>query len=210
MVDALRFFGFIELVARYDGSLLSTSRTVRRDRGTERSKATVRSKAPALDRSNRWKHASDAWHRTMERSEARRYLQARTSSFTQKPVQKPSFGLEMELLEIGRSLKLEAIDDLIRYYRNNEKRMRYQEFLAKDFPIGNGIVESAHRHVLQNRMKLAGQHWSIDRARSLVRLRAAYRTCGPANFYRAIRRAHRRSKWDRKDVRPFTRQALFG
>ena len=87
--------------------------------------------------------------------------------------------------------QLEALDRLVGYYRNNEKRMRYAEFRAAGMPIGSGIVESAHKHVLQVRMKQAGQRWSILRGRRMAQLRAAYRTAGPRRFHRAIRDALR-------------------
>lgn len=83
--------------------------------------------------------------------------------------------------------QLAALDDVVGYYRTNEKRMRYRSFRAQGFPIGSGIVESAHRHVLQVRMKRAGQRWSILRARRMVRLRAIYRTAGAQQFHRAVR-----------------------
>jgi hypothetical protein len=82
-----------------------------------------------------------------------------------------------------------ALDDLIRYYRDNEMRMRYASFRRQGLPVGSGIVESAHRHVLQVRMKRAGQRWALMRARRMARLRAAYRTAGPRQFHRAIRNA---------------------
>jgi len=85
--------------------------------------------------------------------------------------------------------QLDALDKLIGYYRRNEKRMRYSEFRAKGLPIGSGIVESAHKHVLQVRMKQAGQRWSIERGRRMVLLRATYRTAGPRRFHWAIRAA---------------------
>jgi hypothetical protein len=89
--------------------------------------------------------------------------------------------------------ELQAINDLIRYYRTNQHRMRYDDFRRRGFLIGSGIVESAHRHVLQVRMKRAGQHWSQHHGERMVRLRAAYRTAGPHRFHRAIRNAYRRS-----------------
>ena len=58
-----------------------------------------------------------------------------------------------------------------------ERGARYR---AVGLPCGSGAVESAHRHVLQKRMKLAGQHWIPDRADRLAQLRAA--------LYPAIRR----------------------
>jgi hypothetical protein len=83
---------------------------------------------------------------------------------------------------------LSALDDLVRYYRANANRMEYAAYVERGLPIGSGIVESAHRHVLQSRMKLAGQHWSREGARRMARLRAAYRTAGPRRFHSAIRR----------------------
>lgn len=81
---------------------------------------------------------------------------------------------------------LAALDDVIGYYRNNQKRMRYRTFRSLGLPVGSGIVESAHRHVLQVRMKRAGQRWSIVRARRMTRLRAVYRTSGAHRFHWAI------------------------
>jgi hypothetical protein len=92
----------------------------------------------------------------------------------------------------GRADSLAALDDLIRYYRTNAHRMRYAAFREAGWPIGSGAAESAHRHVLQVRMKRAGQRWSMPNARRMARLRAAYRTAGPLDFHEAIRRARRR------------------
>jgi hypothetical protein len=85
--------------------------------------------------------------------------------------------------------QLAALDSLVRYYRANEKRMRYPEFRAAGMPVGSGIVESAHKHVLQTRMKQAGQRWSMTRGRRMAELRALYRTAGPRRFHWAIREA---------------------
>jgi hypothetical protein len=93
----------------------------------------------------------------------------------------------------GSGERLEAIDNLVRYYRNNAHRMKYRLFREHRFPIGSGAAESAHRHVLQVRMKRAGQHWAMRNARRMAQLRAAYRTAGALGFYAAIQRARRRS-----------------
>ena len=89
--------------------------------------------------------------------------------------------------------QLAALDDLVRYYRANATRMLYRDYIERGLPIGSGMVESAHRHVLQIRMKLAGQHWSLAGARRMTRLRAAYRTAGPRSFHAAIRSVRRLS-----------------
>lgn len=100
---------------------------------------------------------------------------------------------------------LEALNKLVGYYRTNDKRMRYSEFRAQGLPIGSGIVESAHKHVLQVRMKQAGQRWSIPRARR-IRLRAVYRTARPnSQIPNAPRRVNRRYAPSR--ISPFGRAA---
>lgn len=91
----------------------------------------------------------------------------------------------------GKADALAAIDGLVRYYRANQHRMKYRLFREHGFPIGSGAVESAHRHVLQCRMKRAGQRWNLHNARRMAHLRAAYRTGGTTRFYDAIQRAHR-------------------
>lgn len=89
---------------------------------------------------------------------------------------------------------LKAINDLVRYYRANAHRMNYRLYRQLGFPVGSGAVESAHRHVLQKRMKQAGQRWDLRNARRMARLRAAYRTAGPAIFHEAIQQADRETR----------------
>lgn len=96
----------------------------------------------------------------------------------------------MECLpETTTDKQVEALDSIVRYYRNNQERMDYPFYRSQGWIIGSGIVESAHRHVLQARMKLSGQHWSEVHGRRMVGLRAAYRTAGPKRFHDAINRA---------------------
>jgi len=93
----------------------------------------------------------------------------------------------MECMELTDQQGLSALNELVRYYRNNRLRMNYPGYLRDGLPIGNGVAESSHRHVLQVRMKRAGQRWSIKKGRRMARLRAAYRTTGPSRLHRAIR-----------------------
>ena len=60
---------------------------------------------------------------------------------------------------------------LLTYYENNRKRMQYKEYLQKGWLIGSGPMESAHRTVIQQRMKLSGQRWTIKGAQQIVNLR---------------------------------------
>ena len=62
------------------------------------------------------------------------------------------------------------------YYQNNKGRMRYKKYCVlrtkykyKNIGcgiIGSGAIESAHRTVMQKRMKQSGQRWSIDGAKN--------------------------------------------
>jgi len=85
-----------------------------------------------------------------------------------------------------------ALSQLVDYYENNQSRMNYAEYLKIGLIVGSGPVESAHRHVIQARMKRAGQHWSERGAKRMAKIRAAYKTAGPSRFYDAIRWAARR------------------
>lgn len=101
---------------------------------------------------------------------------------------------EIQRWRRGKHEALTALDDLVRYYRNNQQRMKYALFREHRFPIGSGAVESAHRHILQCRMKRAGQHWALPNARRMAHLRAAYRTAGARAFHGAILRARRQTE----------------
>lgn len=86
-------------------------------------------------------------------------------------------------LEATRSSRQkEPLKKLIHYYEANQKRMNYRVYRDAGYLIGSGLVESAHRHVVQVRMKRAGQHWSEKGALKMVQLRAYYKTVGPLHF----------------------------
>lgn len=61
--------------------------------------------------------------------------------------------------------------DVIRYYENNSERMQYASYLEKGYLIGSGAIEAAHRNVVQQRLKLSGQRWSLKGAQQIVNLR---------------------------------------
>jgi len=65
----------------------------------------------------------------------------------------------------------EALASLIKYYTDNARRMRYDEYLRLGYGIGSGAVESAHKQVVHARMRQAGMRWSEAGARRLLALR---------------------------------------
>lgn len=58
-----------------------------------------------------------------------------------------------------------------RYIVNRPDFLDYKGALAAGLPIGSGEIESAHRHVIQTRLKVAGAWWKIENANKMLALR---------------------------------------
>ena len=58
-----------------------------------------------------------------------------------------------------------------RYMDNRPGQFDYAGALAADLPIGSGEIESAHRYVIQGRLKIAGAWWKKDNAAKMLALR---------------------------------------
>lgn len=70
----------------------------------------------------------------------------------------------------------EKLRQLIGYYKNHEKRMQYHIFKEKGLQIGSGAIESAHKDVLQKRLKLSGQRWTKPGLQQIAQLRVTYKS----------------------------------
>jgi len=60
------------------------------------------------------------------------------------------------------------------YFRNNARRMQYQEFREEGYPLGSGTVESGCKNLVSKRMKGPGMRWSRNGAQNMLALRAEY------------------------------------
>ncbi len=78
---------------------------------------------------------------------------------------------------------------LINYYQKNRKRMRYSAYIKKGLLIGSGAIESAHRNVLQQRMKLSGQHWTKKGFQQISNLRVIYKSNNSSRIRQLVRNA---------------------
>ena len=78
----------------------------------------------------------------------------------------------LELLIPKNDFAKKALEDLLRYYEANQQRMQYKTYRDNGLLVGSGPIESAHRNVLQQRLKLSGQRWSVDGAQAIANLRA--------------------------------------
>lgn len=65
---------------------------------------------------------------------------------------------------------------LVEYYTTNQNRMLYKTARQKGLLIGSGPIEAAHRHVIQQRMKLSGQRWTMKGAQQIANLRVSFRS----------------------------------
>lgn len=61
----------------------------------------------------------------------------------------------------------------LRYLANRQGQLDYQSALAQGLPIGSGEIESAHRSVIQQRLKIPGAWWLEENAEKMLALRVA-------------------------------------
>ena len=73
-----------------------------------------------------------------------------------------------------RGSRGQRLQEVVTYLGNNRQFMHYDEYLAKGYPIGSGVVEGACRHLVKDRMELAGIHWKTEGAQAMLNLRAVY------------------------------------
>ena len=59
------------------------------------------------------------------------------------------------------------------YLAKRTAQMRYPQFVAEGWPIGSGMVESANKLVVEDRLKGAGMHWADANINPLLALRNA-------------------------------------
>jgi len=58
-----------------------------------------------------------------------------------------------------------------RYLSNHRDQLNYPKALADELPVGSGMIEGGHRHLLQKRLKLSGGWWSPSNLDNMASLR---------------------------------------
>jgi hypothetical protein len=92
---------------------------------------------------------------------------------------------ELEELPVGNKSIEKSRTQLLTYLTNNRKRINYGKFIRKGLLIGSGAIESANRNVIQRRMKLSGQRWTVQGAKQMLNLRTCYKS-GKQNLIRKL------------------------
>ena len=79
--------------------------------------------------------------------------------------------MAIEQMEFKGKTKLAAQQKIVTYFKNNQHRMLYKTYRDRGLLIGSGPIESAHRFVLQKRMKQSGQKWTVKGGQAIANLR---------------------------------------
>jgi hypothetical protein len=66
-----------------------------------------------------------------------------------------------------------SVEKQLEYFANNKDKMRYGLFRAAGLFIGSGVVESACKTLVENRLNGSGMRWSKKNAANVIALRAA-------------------------------------
>lgn len=91
----------------------------------------------------------------------------------------------------------EQLSAVLTYFGNNVHRMAYPEYVAEGWHIGSGVVESACKTVVGQRLKGAGMRWGEEGAHALCHVRALYRS----------EKGQWQAFWDHQFSEPFVQQA---
>jgi hypothetical protein len=89
-------------------------------------------------------------------------------------------------LSLLKAAHMEARSKLVTYLQNNIDRMDYASYRKKGYRIGSAPVESAHKTIVQSRMKLLGQRWKVPGAENMLKLKTHIENHGlySSNYYK--------------------------
>jgi len=73
-----------------------------------------------------------------------------------------------------RGSRLAQLNTVVGYLSNNRAYMKYDEYLAKGYPIGSGVAEGACRHLVKDRMEGTGMRWRVSGAQAMLHLRGVW------------------------------------
>ena len=105
------------------------------------------------------KQAPNQWRRTQQKRLKRGAVQDVIEALSQhlEPAETPD--------------EIAPVRNAHRYVSNRLDCLDYPRALALGLPIGSGMIESGHRHVLQARLKKAGAAWLMESADRIANLR---------------------------------------
>ena len=84
------------------------------------------------------------------------------------------------------------------YFTDQAARMDYPRFVARQLPIGSGVIESANKTLITAREKGAGMRWSRSGAQAVASLRAVQRSGRWEAFWRTHPQRRRAAVFPRR------------
>lgn len=92
-----------------------------------------------------------------------------------------------------------AVDDAADYLLKCAPYLRYDQYLARGYPIATGVIEGACRHLINDRLDVTGARWGLAGAEAVLRLRSL-RSSGDFDEYWVF---HARMEWQRNHASRF-------
>lgn len=86
-----------------------------------------------------------------------------------------------------------AIDKAADYLLGYKRFLRYDDYLARGYPIASGVIEGACRHLVNIRMNRSGARWSLRGAEAILRLRSLVKS-GDFDDYWTFHEARERER----------------
>jgi hypothetical protein len=86
-----------------------------------------------------------------------------------------------------------TLQKVANYLRRNQPYMDYAEYLRQGWPISTGVIEGVCRHLVKDRMELAGMRWTVAGAGALLALRAVNENGDWEEFHK-LRRIQRHKR----------------
>jgi hypothetical protein len=68
--------------------------------------------------------------------------------------------------------KRERLETELTYFRNQQPRMNYPEYIRRGLPIASGVMEAACKTLVTQRMKRSGMIWTNEGGQSILTLRS--------------------------------------
>ena len=79
------------------------------------------------------------------------------------------------LTELSKHIKTidekTPVHNCYRYMKNRLEQLDYKTAIEEGLPIGSGEIESAHRYIIQKRLKIAGSWWKKNNAEYMLAMR---------------------------------------
>jgi hypothetical protein len=113
---------------------------------------------------------------------ARTWLRRQQGRLLQNQWRKVLRVLREHLEQSNTGAEATPVRHAYRYLSERSEHLDYATAARNGYPIGSGEIESGHRHVVQQRLKLPGAWWSETNAERMLNLRTA-RSNGLWTYY---------------------------